>query len=433
MAATADPVLPHKVDSSGTCSTCSLGVKENWVECFQCKERFHGNCTGLGKAAYCTKTALTNFKGMKCDNFVFICNNCLTSKEHIEASSVKEQLAMLVTTVSDLKREFREFKTNNTTATHNASVEIISSPIAIDSNKAYLIPKTDIVDSNPTVNHTAAPSDVNNNVSIPVPSSKSFASALKKSTVCIKNNVDTPETVDMEKVRSVVTSNGIRVSKATVNEKNGDVYVELPSDEEREKLIPLLGSLQGNTVVKVNSKLPVIQLRNVCNFIDKDNFVDNVKLQNPKLGEEISKGSVFSILFTKQKTETDSAHLVVIRVSPEIRDILKEGGDRIYFGFSSYKAEDRFYVKTCNKCHQFGHYHSDCTKNSCCGYCASEEHSSGDCPVKALNDPTKFKCVNCTLIKKDPMGHSAHWHKCPALLEQQNRVKSLIPYYASKN
>ena len=58
------------------------------------------------------KTALTNFKGMKSDNFVFICNNCLTSKEHIEASSVKEQLAMLVRTVSDLKREFREFKSN---------------------------------------------------------------------------------------------------------------------------------------------------------------------------------------------------------------------------------------------------------------------------------------------------------------------------------
>ena len=83
----------------------------------------------------------------------------------------------------------------------------------------------------------------------------------------------------MEKVNSVVTSNGIRVSKATVNEKNGDVYAELPSDEEREKLIPLLGSLQGNTVVKVNFKMPVIQLRNVCNFIDKENFVDNVKLQ----------------------------------------------------------------------------------------------------------------------------------------------------------
>ena len=44
----------------------------------------------------------------------------------------------------------------------------------------------------------------------------------------------------MTRVKEVVTSNGVQVSKASVNHKTGDLYVDLPSTEEREKLVPLL-------------------------------------------------------------------------------------------------------------------------------------------------------------------------------------------------
>ena len=67
-----------------------------------------------------------------------------------------------------------------------------------------------------------------------------------------------------------------------MNQKNVDVYVELPSDEEQDKLIPLLNTLSSNSVHKVSVKIPIIQLRNVQNFVDKDKFVDDIKLQTRK-------------------------------------------------------------------------------------------------------------------------------------------------------
>ena len=67
-----------------------------------------------------------------------------------------------------------------------------------------------------------------------------------------------------------------------MNQKNGDVYVELPSDEEQDKLIPLLNTLSSNSVHKVSVKTQIIQLRNVPNFADKDKFVDDLNCKTRK-------------------------------------------------------------------------------------------------------------------------------------------------------
>ena len=55
-----------------------------------------------------------------------------------------------------------------------------------------------------------------------------------KVTVCIKSNEGIA--VDAEKVKDIITENGIQVSKASVNKNNGDLYLDLPSDESRNKL-----------------------------------------------------------------------------------------------------------------------------------------------------------------------------------------------------
>ena len=121
---------------------------------------------------------------------------------------------------------------------------------------------------------------------------------------------------------------------------------------------------------------------------------------------------------------------VVARVSEDIRDVLKTNNDRIFIGFSAHRIFDHFYVKTCSKCHSFGHYHAECSNNPCCGYCSSEDHVSDDCPVKAEKDVAKYKCVNCQDARKTSDGHSSHWFTCPAYLEQQKKMKMNIPYYA---
>ena len=72
---------------------------------------------------------------------------------------------------------------------------------------------------------------------------------------------------------------------------------------------------------------------------------------------------------------------VVVRVSEDIHKLIQTNGNRIFIGLTSHRINDRFYVKACAKCHRYGHYHADCSKKACCGYCTSEEHESKVCPV----------------------------------------------------
>ena len=71
--------------------------------------------------------------------------------------------------------------------------------------------------------------------------------------------------------------------------------------------------------------------------------------------------STYRICLQKDNKETisDPDYLVVIRLANEIRDLLKANNDRIYYGTTVHRVIDRFYIKSCAKCHKFGHYHAE--------------------------------------------------------------------------
>ena len=220
-----------------------------------------------------------------------------------------------------------------------------------------------------------------------------------KVTVCIKSG---GTKIDISKVKAVVTDNGIQISKASVNHKNGDVYMDFPTNEERDKLVPLLtnSTIPGNTVVNVKNKCPVITIRNVLNFVSEDDFLEKVKRQNKLIGERLAEGSEFSIVFTKEhemrpeqvlEGENNTVHQVVARVSDDIREAIKAAGDKIFVGMSSHRVFDRFYVKSCAQCHRFGHYHAQCQASPCCGYCGAEDHTSKDCPIHQAKEQDKYR------------------------------------------
>ena len=143
-------------------------------------------------------------------------------------------------------------------------------------------------------------------------------------------------------------------------------------------------------------------------------------------------------MFTKEyekemsTREASRESQVVLRVSDNIRDLIKASQDKIYLGFRSHQVYDRFYIKSCSACHRFGHYHANCTSHPICGYCCSEEHESSNCPMKQAKDHAHYKCINCEEASKDGSGHSSHWPKCPTYLEEQKKMRKNIPYY-SKN
>ena len=361
-------------------------------------------------------TFLKSFKAVKCDNYVFVCDHCLTTRETVEASSCKEQLAEVVEAVKKLANEVSELKKEK---------QQEQAPAKITQSKAGAS-STSTKPGNAWANRERV---------------NKIKQANDTVTVCIKN--DGAE-INMRKMKEVVTSNSIQVSKTSVNQKTGDVYVHLPSDAQRDKLVPLLSqeeAIQGNTILNVKSKCPVITIRNVDVFENDEDFIEKVKAQNPVIKEKLDNGSEFSIVFKKEHNvnygknglildRVEKAFNVVARVSDDIREALKAANDKLYIGFAAHKITDRFYVKSCAACHRFGHYHKDCDRKACCGYCGDEAHESKHCPVHSEKVQASYKCVNCEDAGKKSDGHSSHWHKCPVYLERQKKVMNNIPYYA---
>ena len=197
-------MVVYQVSSSGTCTTCQVETYEAEVlQCYDCKTFYHGVCNN--QAPFCNKTFLSSFKKVKSSNFIFVCDICIPKRENQEASSLNDQIAALTATVSTRAHKFKQFK--------EEKLEVATV----------------------TINKTEAP-----------PWSNSLRVQKIKSSLCIKSN-GIP--VNMNKVQEIAANNNIQVSKTVVKD-NGDVYVDLPTEENREKLTPLLedDAFTGNQV-----------------------------------------------------------------------------------------------------------------------------------------------------------------------------------------
>ena len=86
--------------------------------------------------------------------------------------------------------------------------------------------------------------------------------------------------VNIDKVKEIATTHSIQVSKTIIKE-NGDVFLDLPSHENRDKLSPLLQEQEeafaGNEIVNLKSKRPTISILNVKDYTTKEEFVEKVK------------------------------------------------------------------------------------------------------------------------------------------------------------
>ena len=252
-----------------------------------------------------------------------------------------------------------------------------------------------------------------------------------KASLCIQSN---GTEIDMAKVQEIAVQNRIQVSKATTKD-NGDVYVELPSEENREKLKPLLNNeaFAAHNVVELKSKLPTISILDVKEFSSKEEFVQKVMNQNEDIKTLVEAGSTFSVVYSKSppnntNSEAKKYHQIVARVSEDVQKVIRTNRNRLFADLSSYRVVDRFYVKRCNKCQKFGHYEKYCENEERCGYCMGP-HLSTNCQEAPPDNHDLHKCVNCKDSKKDPNKHSVMWYKCPMYVEMQKKLKKSIPFY----
>ena len=103
-------MVPYQLDHCGICTSCETAVNElHILECYDCKEKFHGDCDN--SAGICMKSFMKSFNGRRNkQNFIFVCDSCITRREYNEASSMKEQLASVVSAVASLTKEVEALK-----------------------------------------------------------------------------------------------------------------------------------------------------------------------------------------------------------------------------------------------------------------------------------------------------------------------------------
>ena len=237
----------------------------------------------------------------------------------------------------------------------------------------------------------------------------------------------------MKEVKRIVIENNVQVSRVGVSSK-GNTFIHCASVKDRDKLQEQLGDLTGHTRRSLEDNMPSISLVGITEEYTNTELVERIREQNPAMKALLDGGEKFTILFTKSPAGKYSHYQVIARVSPKIRDAIKSNWNKLYIGMEAVKVYDRFYVKRCNKCNQFGHYAKDCENQKVCGVCCSEDHESEVCPLKDTTDTTLIKCINCRRQKLEEVGHKASWFKCPAYIEAQKKVRGTIPYYdGSKN
>ena len=154
---------------------------------------------------------------------------------------------------------------------------------------------------------------------------------------------------------------------------------------------------------------------------------------NPFLEDLIESGESFNILFIKPPKGNFNNFHVVARVSPKIRDVLHNRGNRIVIEAISVRVYDRFYVKRCNRCNGFGHYANSCQEPQSCGVCASLNHQSSECDDKNTTGTQHLNCINCKRSNRKSQGHSASSRTCETYIAAQKKLKVNIPYYQGKN
>ena len=392
------------LDPSGKCMDCALSpAHTDIIKCATCKQSYHALCSQSTEDNFiCRMTFLKAWHAPSVrSNFQWHCDSCLTKWEEKEASTMEDRFEKLVDLVKNLTTEVQTVKSNvNSFKTNSETSSWVDVPCD-STNRAHI---------NPWQNQTKV--------------SKMKTSLVLKN----KPGSSTDKESELAKVKELAVCNGIAGSTVGFD-LSGNTFIDCPSQAESERLQPILANdFQGKHVSTVKGKLPCISITGIQDEVTKSNLVSLVCKQNPKISMLVNNGEDFNVLFVKSSKGNNSEYVAVARVSPKIRDAIRTERNRIFLGITSCRIYDRFHVKRCNNCQEYGHFKDSCQKDPCCAYC-SGPHSSDQCSIKS-DDKSLLKCVNCK--KENPdlcSGHTAFDPKCPTYRAAQKRMESSMPYY----
>ena len=410
---------------NGSCATCENKVQaSSIIECDSCAAKFHAVCSSTTKQnKICNETLLKNFsQNSTKDNFKWYCNVCLTLYEHDKNSGIQNKLntmllkfEMLTNVIRDLQNEV-ECITDIQQCNHVEPVAAAPNPLVSDGN-GYTHQKNawnthNFSRSSDQSRERQQPRDVNKSNHNNVMKRKKA----KQPSLIVKCSEE-GNCPDLTQIRDVAISNGIQVSSVNITSNNNAV-VTLPNIDALNKFKLLLStkpSLSKHAIDNVKRKLPRISILDIDEQFSETELVETIKIQNPDIAALLNNGETFSDIYIKNSENTQKYSQVNLNISEKIRNLISNRGNRLYIGLKSCRVVDRRYINRCFKCHDHSHLAAKCNNNTCCGYCASENHDSTDCEFKndIENNKRSLNCINCKRNNLDHTGHSVYWPLCP--------------------
>lgn len=203
--------------------------------------------------------------------------------------------------------------------------------------------------------------------------------------------------------------------------KGGGVVVNCSDSAESNKFKSMaMNKLSTDyTVKEVASLLPRIKLVGLSEKLEKDEFVNCLRVQNKGV---ISDG-VCNFVNCKPLRNKSDVYQVVVQVDRvSYRKALAAG--RLFIGYDNCAVYDAVEVVRCYNCSGLNHMSKGCRLKSVCPKC-SEQHLIKDCKSEVA------RCVNCVKFNEKSGGsvdvHHAAWdNDCPSYSRALASVRSEI-------
>ena len=208
--------------------------------------------------------------------------------------------------------------------------------------------------------------------------------------------------------------------------KSGKIVVNFKTEADRDMAANKIKNEVSESIVSNgNRRLPKIMICNVrdvdCEagedivetLIDRNTFLQGIENVHEKIKFVFSKDAA-------GKTK----HYILKCLDPVVRKVIRDHENKVMLKFSVYDIRDRYHAMTCFRCHRYGHKSTECrltVEQIVCGICTGN-HNSKDCP--STEDPSKYKCINCTRQKKEDTAHKAHSKDCIVYFNKMRDIVS---------
>ena len=220
----------------------------------------------------------------------------------------------------------------------------------------------------------------------------------------------------------------IPVLDTSVTGKHTQLYFDTEDDmNEAEKVLSPF--LEVTTSVRKEKKRdPRVMVSDLdVDLVDKDKLLEAILSdKNGTIKHLYDLGFALKVVHTNTH-----GRYAVIQVAPEIRQAIKDNGDRLFLKLRQHTVKNRFYVTQCFHCQRYGHvagsvYCPNKDKAATCAFCAGD-HDTRSCQAKKNSDLGRMKCVNCEgggskEDRRHAKSHPASSSLCPSYVAARARL-----------